>query len=266
MTGPAQADRDGSGITVVDVTDPAAAGACRNCAEDLARKARYCPACGQSTRIFRRPWLQVFREMLDELFDLDGRMLVSLRLLLTRPGELPRDYNDGRRVAHTSPVRMYLLISVAFFFLLPAIVPPDPEGLPEHQFSIDLYSRGMFLLLPIYALLLKLFYRRFFYLEHLVYTAYLFSAMFIALGVLMAIEGPSDRYLAVLIVQFVVLFYVLWYLVRSLRVCYGEAWGKSVLKALGVLLLFLPVLGGSIELASRWEGSENDPMVKLITD
>ena len=111
---------------------------CLNCARPLPAESRYCPACGQSTRIFRRPWLQVAREVLHELFELDGRMLVSLRLLLTRPGELPRDYNAGRRAAHTSPVRMYLLISVVFFFVLPAIVPPSPEGLPQHQFSIDL--------------------------------------------------------------------------------------------------------------------------------
>jgi hypothetical protein len=239
---------------------------CLNCARPLPAESRYCPACGQSTRIFRRPWLQVLREVLDELFEFDGRMLVSLRLLLTRPGELPRDYNAGRRAAHTSPVRMYLLISVVFFFVLPAIIPPDPEGVPQHQFSIDLYSRGMFLLLPIYALFLKLFYRRFFYLEHLVYTAYLFSAMFIALGIMMALEEPSNRYLAVLGAQFVILFYVLWYLVASLRVCYGEGWGKSILKALGLLLLFLPVLGGSIEMAGQRAGAENDPVVRLIED
>jgi hypothetical protein len=141
---------------------------CLNCGQALTERARYCPACGQSTRILRRPWLQALREVLDELFDFDGRMLQSLRLLLTQPGRLPLDYNDGRRVAHTSPVRMYLLISLLFFFVLPVIVPPTPEELPEHHFAVDLYSRGMFLLLPIYALLLKLFYRRFFYLEHLV--------------------------------------------------------------------------------------------------
>lgn len=239
---------------------------CLNCERPLPGEARFCPACGQSVRVFRRPWLQVFRELLHELFELDGRMLVSLRLLLTRPGLLPLDYNNGRRVAHTSPVRMYLVISLVFFFVLPAIVPPAPEGLPQHNFSVDLYSRGMFLLLPVFALVLKLFYRRAFYLEQLVHTAYLFSAMFIALGVLMALEGAADRYLAVLGVQFVLLIYVLWYLVTSLRVGYAESWWRSGLKALGVLLLFLPVLGVSIELASHWEGSASDPVVRLIKD
>ena len=239
---------------------------CLNCGQALTERARYCPACGQSTRILRRPWLQALREVLDELFDFDGRMLQSLRLLLTQPGRLPLDYNDGRRVAHTSPVRMYLLISLLFFFVLPVIVPPTPEAAPEHHFAVDLYSRGMFLLLPIYALLLKLFYRRFFYLEHLVYSAYLFSAMFIAIGAMMAIEELSNRYLLLLGVQLVILAYVLWYLAASLRTCYTEGWGKSVLKALGVLLLFLPVLGMSIELASHWGQGDSDSLLRLIND
>ena len=71
---------------------------------------------------------------------------------------------------------------------------------------------------------------------------------------------------AVVIGSSVVLAYTLWYLVTSLRVCYGEGRGKSILKALGVLLLFLPVLGISIELASHWEGSESDPVMRLIKD
>ena len=238
---------------------------CLNCQRPLAEDDRYCPACGQSRKVLRRPWLRALRELLDELFDFDGRMLASLRLLLARPGVLPRDYNAGRRVAHTSPVRMYLLVSLAFFLVLPAILPPTPDNQPEHSFSVDLYSRGMFLLLPVYALLLKLFYRGHYYLEHLVYTAYLFSAMFIALGLMMAIEAPSDRWRTVMALQFVLLAYVLWYLVGSLRVCYGEGWGRSALKTLGILLLFLPVLGASIELASHW-GQAEDPLVRALRD
>jgi len=67
-------------------------------------------------------------------------------------------------------------------------------------------------------------------------------------------------------VEFVILAYVLWYLVASVRTCYSEGWGKSALKALGVLLLFLPVLGASIELASYWGQGDPDPLVRLIND
>ena len=102
------------------------------------------------------------------------------------------------------------LISLLFFFALPAILPPAPAGVPEQEFSVDLYSRGMFLLLPIYGLILKLFYRRCFYLEHLVYTAYLFSAMFLALGVMMAMEGAAEKSYWAFGLQLLSLAYVLW--------------------------------------------------------
>ena len=59
---------------------------------------------------------------------------------------------------------------------------------------------------------------------------------------------------------------MLWYLVASLRTCYSEGWGKSALKAFGALLLFLPVLGMSIELASHWGQGDADPLLRLIND
>lgn len=224
---------------------------CSNCAENLPDGAGFCPACGQSTRVFTRPWTEVFRELLSELFDLDGRMLGSLRLLLARPGQLADEYNRGRRVAHTSPLRMYLLISLLFFFVLPMILPEGPAESPEQQFSVELYSRGMFLLLPVYALLLKLFYRKSYYLAHLVFATYLFSAMFIVFALMLSIEVAADRYLAVMLFQVALLLYMAFYFVISLRVCYRESWPKTSLKAFGLLMIFLPLLAGSIELASH---------------
>jgi hypothetical protein len=49
-------------------------------------------------------------------------MLVSIRYLLTRPGFLSFEYINGRRLSYTSPVRMYLLISLVFFFILPLLL------------------------------------------------------------------------------------------------------------------------------------------------
>jgi hypothetical protein len=228
---------------------------CSNCADSLPDGAKFCPACGQSTQVFVRPWIEAVREIASELFDLDGRMLVSLRLLMTRPGLLADEYNRGRRVAHTSPLRMYLLISLLFFFVLPMILPEVPVAAlapdPSHEFSVELYSRGMFLLLPVYALLLKLFYRQSYYLAHLVYATYLFSAMFIVFALMLSIEVAADRYLSLMLVQIALLLYMAAYFVISLRVCYRESWLKTSLKAFGLLAVFLPLLAASIELASH---------------
>jgi len=198
-----------------------------------------------------RPWLRVFRELLTELFDFDGRMLVSLRLLLTRPGFLSHEYTHGRRASYTSPVRMYLVISLVFFFVLPMILPDTSMTYPEHEVSVDLYSKGMFFLLPLFALLLKAFYRRIYYLSHLVFSVYLFSAMYIVFALMLSIETAADRYVAVMLIQLVLLLYMLIHAVVALRVNYEEGWLKSILKLIGLLLAFLPVLGVVIEAASH---------------
>lgn len=198
-----------------------------------------------------RPWLQFARETLVELADFDGRMLQSMRLLLTRPGFLSHEYVNGRRVAYTSPIRIYLVISLVFFLVLPLILPPSTLTSPDHELSVDLYSKGMFVLLPVFAVLLKFFYWRSYYIDHLVFTVHLFSAMFIVFAFLLSIEDMADRYLAVVLIQVVFLVYMMGYFVIALRVFYAETWPKSILKFFALLLIYLPVLGISIELASH---------------
>jgi len=198
-----------------------------------------------------RPWLEFAREMLVELIDFDGRMLRSMRLLLTRPGFLSYEYINGRRVAYTSPVRIYIVISLVFFLVLPLILPGSSVTSPDHEFSVDLYSKGMFLLLPVFALLLKVFYRRSFYIDHLVFTVHLFSAMFIVFAILLSIETLADRYILVMLVQVIFLIYMLAYFVIALHTFYRESWPKSILKFFALQLIFLPILAITIELASH---------------
>jgi hypothetical protein len=224
---------------------------CANCNNPLPDQAIFCPVCGQSVKEITRPWRDAIRELLTELFDFDGRMLVSLRLLLTRPGFLSYEYINGRRVSYTSPIRMYLVISLVFFFVLPLILPDVTVTSPDHEVSVDLLSQAMFLLLPLFALLLKIFYRQTFYLAHLVFAIHLFSAMFIVFALTMSIESVADRYVAVMLLQLVLLVYVIVYFVIALRTTYQQSWLKSVLKFLALLLIFLPILGGAIELASH---------------
>ena len=226
---------------------------CRNCNQPLTASAAYCPSCGQSVREISRPWLEFAREMLTELADFDGRMFQSLRLLLSRPGFLSLEYNRGRRVSHTSPIRMYLVISLLFFLVLPIILPPVSGTNPEHKISVDLYSKAMFLLLPVFALLLKILYRRSYYIDHLVFTGHLFSAMFIVFAILLSIETLADRYILVMLIQVILTIYVVAYFVIALRTAYQESWQKSILKFIALLVFFLPLLGMAIEVASHVE-------------
>ena len=50
-----------------------------------------------------------------ELLHVDGKIFRSVRLLLMRPGLLTHEYFRGRRARYISPIRLYLIFSVAFF-------------------------------------------------------------------------------------------------------------------------------------------------------
>jgi len=224
---------------------------CKNCGEPLAAQAGFCSSCGQSVKEVSRPWLEFAREMLTELLDFDGRMLKSMRLLLTRPGFLSHAYITDHRVSYTSPIRIYLVISLVFFLVLPLILPDATATFPDHKISVDLYSRAMFLLLPLFAVFLKILYHRRFYVDHLVFTIHLFGAMYIVFAFILAFETLADRYLLILILQVIFLIYMMWYFIFALHTAYGDSWTRSALKMIALLLLFLPALGMAIELASH---------------
>lgn len=57
-------------------------------------------------------------EFLREAFELDSRLLRTLKLMVVRPGELPAEFSRDRRASYSSPVRLYLFASLAFFFVL----------------------------------------------------------------------------------------------------------------------------------------------------
>ena len=87
---------------------------CLNCGRDIACE-NFCPSCGQenSDRIVGAG--DMLRDLLDELLKFDAKLFVTLRALLTKPGYLTNEYLAGRRVRYISPVRLYFLVSAAYF-------------------------------------------------------------------------------------------------------------------------------------------------------
>ena len=85
---------------------------CANCGAPGAGD--FCPQCGQrrvedddlSVR-------HVAAHVTGELLDVDGRYLTTIKLLLTKPGQLTVDYIEGRRVRHVPPLRLFLFVSAS---------------------------------------------------------------------------------------------------------------------------------------------------------
>jgi len=88
---------------------------CLNCETDLIGP--FCYYCGQPDKNFMRFFPVLMRELMEDFFDLDSRLMRTLKPLLFRPGKLTRDYLDGRRFRYTPPLRLYIFSSMAFFIL-----------------------------------------------------------------------------------------------------------------------------------------------------
>jgi Protein of unknown function (DUF3667) len=95
----------------------------------------------------------------------------------------------------------------------------------------------IFLLLPLSAVLFKLFWWRRYFVEHLVFTLHLHSYVF-AVGLV--------RFLHWTPVTFVILGWSCGYLPLAFKRVYGDGWPKTVAKLLGVALSYAVLLAAAL--------------------
>ncbi len=89
---------------------------CRNCGAE--RFGDYCQVCGQKYDEDRDYSLKALAgEGISEFTSLDSRVWNTLKLLLTKPGLLTLEYWQGKRVKYVKPLRLYLIIATAYFFI-----------------------------------------------------------------------------------------------------------------------------------------------------
>ena len=60
---------------------------------------------------------ELLRYAFGDLLELDSRLWKTLIPLVTRPGQLTRDYLEGRRARYMPPFRTYLVLSIVFFLV-----------------------------------------------------------------------------------------------------------------------------------------------------
>lgn len=94
---------------------------CLNCGAPLTGP--FCAACGQRDI---PPYPSVRELVVDAFWELsgwDGRFATTVRALVRRPGLLTREFLEGRRARYLSPLRLYLMASLAYFVI--AAAAPD---------------------------------------------------------------------------------------------------------------------------------------------
>ena len=195
---------------------------CNNCNAELIGE--YCSECGQQKKELNISIFTLIQEFLVNVFSLDSKIFLTLKLLLTKPGYLSSEYIIGRQKKYVLPGKLYLFLSILTILIISLI--RDSDGLNYMKFSYDrlgilisndidgsnlnrwggyggslnwdsidspiikidkssLYSKAFLLCFPIYALILKLFYRKKMYIHNMILS--LHNHIFILLIILISI-------------------------------------------------------------------------------
>ncbi len=246
---------------------------CKNCETRL--EANFCSNCGQRDIALDRPLKELLGEVLRKTFDVDGRAFRTLWTLFRRPGVLTSEFLAGRRQLYSPPFRLYLVISLMFFIVAAWVagqgillaegqtLQADAPG--QAQFFSDHVPRLMFILLPLFALLLKAAYRHRLYFDHLIHALHLHSAAYVVLALLMPLEQAATSSWPALLAQSVLSAYLVVMFVVSLRRVYRASWLGTGARAAAVSVGYVMLVAGSFEAASYFSMPESAAL-PFLTD
>ncbi len=275
---------------IIQVKDNGELKECQNCG--YKDRGNFCSNCGQSFTALNRPLKDILAEVGD-IVNLDSRIIRSIFPFLFKPGFLTREYLAGKRKTYMSPFRLYLLMSLLFFFLAQSTskkiseagenwlqVTADTTDMVRDDstvieilkndsiFMVDIdttdvnksirkakrrkrlregaidaltnkaiflqnfyrtISYVLFLLMPVFAILLKLLYvrRRVFYIEHLMFSINMHSFMLLVFSmmiILSQILKENSEYIAFMYILVPV------YFTAGMKRFYQQALWKIILK------------------------------------
>src|SRR3954470_24256263 len=112
---------------------------CENCGAEL--HGHWCAKCGQAAVEYRRSFRHVILDVLDSFLNWDSKFFATLAWLIARPWHLTNEFVSGHRVRYLHPIRLYLLASILFFFVVnywaKSIHMERPDLTPEQQAKFD---------------------------------------------------------------------------------------------------------------------------------
>ncbi len=176
---------------------------------------------------------------------------------------LTSEFLAGRRRTLTPPLRLYLVISISFFILFAWLAQtgillepgqdPGFDAAFQARFLSNDLPRLMFVLLPMFALLLKVVYLRRMYFDHLIFSLHFHSAAYVILAMMLPLEELANRHVVLMISQVVLFVYFLAYFVMAVRRVYRSGWLAVALKSAVVLFGYMIVVSVAIENSSSFK-------------
>ena len=288
---------------IAQATDTGEIKECQNCG--YKDSGNFCSNCGQSFTELNRPLKDILAKVGD-IVNLDSRIFRFIPPFLFKPGFLTREYLAGKRKKYISPFRLYLFLSLLFYFLaqatskkiteagddwltittdtINAIIRDDSlaiellkndsifmadidftasaksvrkakrrkrlrEGAIDALINKNIFlhnfyqtiSYVLFLLMPVFALLLKMLYirRRVYYIEHLMFSINMHSFMLLVFSMMIILsQFPKEDsgYVA-----FIFIFVPVYFTAGMKRFSQQVLW-KIILKELILVGMYFIIL------------------------
>ena len=118
------------GLSLTPHTSIASSVTCRNCGGPVGEQ--FCGSCGQRHALNVDPTLRdIVSDAADEFLSVDGKIVETLRRLITAPGALTAEHLSGRRARYVAPLRLYFTCSVLYFLLVAFTPSVDRRELQE---------------------------------------------------------------------------------------------------------------------------------------
>jgi hypothetical protein len=192
---------------------------CLNCSYPLT--GNFCTECGQRSRLKRINFHSLAHDIPHSVFHVDKGFAYSFVQLLKRPGRTIREYIEGKRISHYSPVAYLLILCAAssFFSHLisaylekvnPAAIGTNEGLVVDHETArfFSAYPALVFcLMLPVISFWSWLFNRdqKYNYWENVVLNIYLvaqFNLFFIVYGIIRLIVRSSSASMTPMLIAF----------------------------------------------------------------
>ncbi|NOT74993.1 MAG: DUF3667 domain-containing protein [Cyclobacteriaceae bacterium] len=174
---------------------------------------------GDTSKIDSIKKTKKFRKGKKEKFSITGEKYTRVGEYDSAQAKLPEDERDGwfkkRLILKTIQLNERFESS-------------DEFGKEYGKIFMDNFSKVLFFLLPVFALVLKLLYvrRDYFYSEHLVFSIYYYNFAYLAGSLQMVINlVPALNYVSV-----AVGFWIFFYLLFAMKRMYGQTWKKTIAK------------------------------------
>lgn len=107
---------------------------CPNCGTPLAPAFEFCPTCGQENHELKVPFGHMVYELVEGLTHFDAKVWATLRAM-AMPGRITQKFLVGKRARYVPPVRLYIFVSIVFFFVLNALM--DRRMREDHGIRSD---------------------------------------------------------------------------------------------------------------------------------